>query len=87
MAEQLDIVMPEVAIGVLEREDGTEVMTIEFTTASTSYTAVLAFKDNYRQVADKISEGIRRAGAEMKAPKSKLVTNIKEIPDALRKNR
>lgn len=84
MAALPDVYMPEIGIGVMATDDGREVMTLEFTTAGTEFRAVIATKENYRQVADKIAEGIRRAGAEMKIP-SPLITNVKDIPDGLRK--
>lgn len=89
MAEQQDIFMPQFALGVIETEmeDGTIVdhMVIEVHTASVQFTAALATKDNYRQVADKLAENIRRVGAEMRGPHKKLITNVKELPDGLRK--
>lgn len=84
-----DIVTPALALGVLEvqleNDQVMDVMTIEFTTASTSYTCRIADKGNYRQVADKLAEGIRRLGAEMREPHVKLITNVKGLPDGIRK--
>lgn len=81
MAELNDVFMPQWALGITEMADGMEMMVLEVSTASVQITVALATKENYRQVADKLSEGIRRLGAEMKTP---LITNVKELPDALR---
>lgn len=89
MNEALDIFMPEYAVGVgeIDLPDGKvmDVMMLEITTASTQFTVRLADADNYRKVADTLAENIRRAGATMRGPHTKLITNLKELPDGLRK--
>jgi hypothetical protein len=77
----IDVGMPEYSIGIMDI-GGREIMLLEITTAGTRNQYVLATKENYRQVADKLAEGIRRMGAEMK---STLITPVKEIPDGLKK--
>ena len=89
MKEQPDIFMPEYAIGVgeIDLPDGqvTDVMLLEITTASTQMTVRLADADNYRKAADTLAENIRRAGASMRGPHQKLITNVRSLPDGLRK--
>lgn len=86
-----DMAMPQISIGVMEIDLGdgqvTDQMMLEIQTASTSYTCALATRDNYRQVADKLAEGIRRAGADMKAPRTKLITSVRELPDGIRRSK
>lgn len=81
----LDMVVPQIALGIMSNDQGDEHMVMEVNTASMTCSFYLCSKDNYRQVADTIAENIRRMGAEMKAPKSKLITSVKELPDGLRK--
>lgn len=78
----LDTVMPQISIAIIEDDQGNEKLALEINTASVRVTAYLADKDNYRQAADKIAEGIRRMGAELKTP---LITSVKGLPDGLRK--
>lgn len=89
MNEVQDIFMPEYAIGVGEIDLGDgkvmDVMVLEITTASTQMTVRLADADNYRKVADTLAENIRRAGATMRGPHTPLITNLKGLPDGLRK--
>jgi hypothetical protein len=77
----VDVGVPEYSIGVMD-VGGREIMILEISTAGTRNQYVLATKENYREVADKLAEGIRRMGAEMK---SVLITPVKEIPDGLKK--
>lgn len=85
---QVDLMLPGFALGVMEiqidEKSVMDVMTIEITTGSVQFTARIADRSNYRQVADKLAEGIRRMGAEMQGPHVKLIT-VKELPDGLRK--
>lgn len=88
MSEQMDMIMPQFAVGIMEMNVGDEiieVMCLEISTASTQYQCAIATKENYVAVADKLAEGIRRAGAEMKGPRTRLVTNVRELPDGLRR--
>jgi|HubBroStandDraft_1064217.scaffolds.fasta_scaffold351476_2 hypothetical protein len=83
---QNDMFMPQVSLAIMDMGDGQEVMCCEIATACTQYQFVLATKENYRQVADKLAENIRRVGAEMNTP-SRLITNVRELPDGLRQKR
>lgn len=73
---------PEWALNVLTRDDGEEVIVLEISTQMTRYQVVLADKGNYKTVASKLNEGIRRLGAEVYG--TSLIT-VKEMPDGLRK--
>lgn len=79
---QPDIYAPEFALASVALDDGSEVMVLEVHTAAIQATFMLATRENYRQVADRLAEGIRRMGAELKGPS--LITNVKELPDGLR---
>lgn len=81
MAE-LDQAVPEWALAVMTDPQGVQHIVLEISTAGTRFEAVLADVSNYKSVASKLNEGIRRVGAELKGSSS-LIT-VKEMPDGLR---
>lgn len=83
MAEQVDVAVPEFALGVMADPQGIEHIMLDISTAATRYQVVIADASNYKAVAAKLNEGIRRVGAELKSGNG-LIT-VKEMPDGLRR--
>ena len=77
-----DLVMPEYALAVLDSPEGERIM-LEVSTSSTRYVCVLASKENYKEVANKLREQIMRLGAELTSP-SRLIQVQGGLPDGLR---
>lgn len=85
----LDIIVPQLSIAVAEidydEKQVMDVMLLEVTTATTQYSFRLCDRSDFRNVADKLAENIRRVGATMREPHIKLITGMKGLPDGLRK--
>lgn len=84
MPEHADVARPEWALEVMDMKDGQQYICLDISTAATQYKVVLADKSNYKQVANKLAESIRRLGAEIYGPGAGLL-KVRNLPDGLRK--